>query len=499
MAEEKTAARQRPQPGGRRKSQAKYRQAAESRNVPAGLSLRQTAAKLLAAVIDKKTSLDGLLDNAGGHASYLAHEPRDRALLRALLQAALRHRGALILLLKSFLQKPLPAGAKAAEHILHIGAAQILYLDVPNHAALDLAVESAKRNPQARRFAPLINAVLRRIAAQAEQQGNIAADDISKIETQAPLWFAQMLKADYGAAKAAAILKAQTCPPPLDITVKAEPQKWAARFKAENDAEALILPFGAVRLSGAKSAVADLAGFAEGAWWVQNAAASLPARLLGAVKGKIIADLCAAPGGKTAQLAAAGARVTAVDISAARLKRLRQNMERLGLKVKTQQADIRHITESADFSPYDAALLDAPCSSTGTVRRHPDILWTKTAQDISALARLQAELLAASLKLVKSGGIILFCNCSLAKEEGEYLLAEFLRAHEGQARLAPFTAAEMESLLWQSSAASAAEKEQAARLLTKEGFLRTTPADLPNENAAFSGLDGFFAARLQKL
>lgn len=467
---------------------------------PAGLALRQAAAKLLAAVVDKKNSLDGLLDKTGGAKPYLALAERDQALLRAMLLTALRRRGALAARLAGLLQKPLPSGARALEHILHIGAAQILYLDIPNHAAIDLAVESAKRNPQTARFAALVNAVLRRLARQ-EEAGAAAPKAENAADASAPPWFWQMLAADYGAEKAALIIKAQALPPPLDITVKENPLKWAERLQAE------LTPFGNLRLSGEKIAVPELPGFAEGAWWVQNSAASLPARLLGAVKGLRVADLCAAPGGKTAQLAAAGAEVTAVDISAVRLRRLQDNLRRLGLKAEIWQGDLRKLSMQAGwpaaaakeeapagFRPFDAALLDAPCSSTGTARRHPDIVWTKTAADVAALARLQADLLAASLGLVKSGGIILFCNCSLAKAEGEDLPAAFLAAHQSEVKALPFAAAEIEALLCGAAARDKTLRAQAARLITEQGFLRTTPAE-----ALFPGMDGFFAARLQKL
>jgi len=469
--------------------------------MPAGLVLRQAAAKLLAAVIDKKTSLNGLLDNAGGHPSYLDFDGRDRALLRAILHTALRHRGQIAAKLDALLRDPLPAGARSLEHILHISAAQILYMDAPNHAALDLAVESAKRNPQTKRFAGLVNAVLRNlIRAEAASGPHGGACDVKNASGSAggnkdfvPQWFWQMLKTDYGAAKAAAIIEAQICPPPLDITVKSDPQIWAEKLGGR------VLLFGDIRLAAGKEAISEMPGFASGAWWVQNAAASLPARLMGDLRGKRIADLCAAPGGKTAQLALAGAEVTAVDMSSSRLRRLRENMARLKLKVQTWQGDLRQMAKSAGFAPFDAVLLDGPCSSTGTARRHPDILWTKTASDIVGLAELQADLLAASLALVKSGGVILFCNCSLAKCEGEDLIAEFLERHKDKARLLPFTKAEMRGLLVPNAADDETAVTMAESLRSEEGFLRTTPADLPDADRHMSGLDGFFAARLEKL
>ncbi|KAA6204619.1 MAG: methyltransferase domain-containing protein [Candidatus Tokpelaia sp.] len=483
--------------------------------MPAGLALRQIAARLLAAVVDKKTSLDGLLDETGGSRALSAFDRRDRALLRAILQAALRYRGVLTARLAQLLQRPLPPKARALEHILHIGAAQILYLNVPDHAAIDLAVESARRHPQTKRFGGLVNAVLRRLARQGAASGDAALPAAAFV----PPWFWQMLTADYGAEKAEAIIRAQLYLPPLDITVKAEAPFWAEKLRGR------LLPFGTVRLAAAdnaqseqgaadkaaanverqqpepagKTAVATMAGFAEGAWWVQNAAASLPARLMGDIKGRRVADLCAAPGGKTAQLALSGASVTAVDISANRLARLRHNMQRLRLPVETWQGDMRTIAGQPGFRPYDAVLLDAPCSATGTIRRHPDIMWTKNAGNIAALAQLQAELLAACLPLVKSGGLIMFCNCSLAKAEGEEVVNGFLRDYKSAVKLLPFTAADMQALLDDEARQSDAMRAQAAGLITEQGFLRTTPADLPDKEPLFAGQDGFFAARLQKL
>jgi len=485
--------------------------------VPAGLELRQVAARLLAAVVDKKASLDGLLDEISGHKALSAFDWRDRALLRAILQAALRYRGVLAAQLALLLQRPLPPKARALEHILHIGAAQILYLNVPDHAVIDLAVESAKRHPQTKRFGGLVNAVLRRLAGQ----NAVIATDKTALSTAtiAPPWFWQMLTADYGAEKAEAIIRAQLYLPPLDITVKAEAPFWAKRLQGR------LLPFGTVRLAAAdstrfeqdaadkaaanvekrqpelagKTAVVAMAGFAEGAWWVQNVAASLPARLMGDIKGRHIADLCAAPGGKTAQLALSGAIVTAVDISANRLARLRHNMQRLRLPVEIWQGDMRNMAGQPGFRPFNAVLLDAPCSATGTIRRHPDIMWTKDAGNIAALAQLQAELLAACLPLVKSGGLIMFCNCSLARREGEEVVNSFLRDYKSAVKLLPFTAADMQALLDDEARQSDEMRIMAAGLVTEPGFLRTTPADLPDKEPLFAGIDGFFAARLQKL
>lgn len=435
-----------------------------------GLAARRTAAKLLAAVIDAKTPLDGLVDNEHGHPHYLALDGRDRSLVRAILATALRFRGTIARLIARRLERPLPAGAHALEHVLAIAAAQILFLDVPDSAAVDLAVEQAKTDPRTARFAALVNAVLRGLvrvkdrALPVELQKN---DD-------APAWFAGRLVAAYGEDKAKAILEMHRHEAPVDFTVKSDPGTWAARL------DGTPLATGSVRIERLVAPVSEMPGYADGEWWVQDAAAALPARLLGDVAGLAVADLCAAPGGKTAQLAHAGASVTAVDTSSSRLKRLAANFARLGLAADIVQADI------AAFQPaklFDAVLLDAPCSSTGTVRRHPDVPWTKSPDDIARLAALQRRLLEAAVKLVKPGGRVVFSNCSLDPEEGETLFRSFLAEHPGVAA-DPIRPDELPGI---------------AAFVTDEGWLRTTPADLDLGKISLSGVDGFFAGRLRRL
>ena len=255
--------------------------------------------------------------------------------------------------------------------------------------------------------------------------------------------------------------------------MKSDPQLWAERLGG------IVLPTGGVRVEKLVANVSDLPGFAEGEWWVQDAAATLPARLFGNVAGRNVADLCAAPGGKTAQLVLAGANVTAVDASKNRLARLARNLERLGLEANIIQADILSFTPD---EPFDAVLLDAPCSSTGTVRRHPDVPWTKSPADIEKLAALQARMLEAAARLVKPGGRVVFSNCSLDPAEGEELYRTFL-AGAGNVEHDPIQPGEI---------------AEADEFLTEQGALRTTPAGLQLGSSGISGLDGFFAARFQR-
>lgn len=445
-----------------------------SHNTPdrPGLAARLCAARLLGAVIDKKTSLDGLTDNTHGHPQYLALEPRDRALVRAILGSALRNRGAIERAISKRLDRPLPDNAVALKHLLHVAVAQIFYLDLPDHSAVDLAVEAANFDPRNRKYAGLVNALLRRLSRNKERA---LANDLPP-QNNVPEWFSKSIIETYGAEKAASIFAMHAYEPPLDLTVKSDPEAWAEKLGG------IMLPNGSVRLGAIEGALTDLPGFAEGEWWVQDVAASLPARLMGNIKDKRVADLCAAPGGKTAQLVQQGAKVTALDLSENRLKRLRGNLERLGFEAETIATNL------LDYKPdelFDAVLLDAPCSSTGTVRRHPDIPWTKTRADIEKLASLQAKLLAHTATLVKPGGTIVFSNCSLHMEEGEYVART--AAENPLLEPYPITLEDCPGL---------------DGLITPEGYLRSTPADLPPDhfdgNRRLAGMDGFFAARFKR-
>ncbi len=434
-----------------------------------GLAARLCAQRLLGAVIDTSTSLDGLTDDAHGHPQYRALELRDRSLVRAILSSALRHRQTIDAFVLSLLEKPLPGNAKSLGHVLHVAAAQILFLDIPDHSAVDLAVESARADPRNARFASLVNALLRRLSREKAAKLQTLLDKT----IDAPNWLIDDLQKAYGKEKALQILAMHRIEAPVDFTVKSNPEAWAEKLGG------IVLPGGTVRVASIAASVPELPGFEEGEWWVQDAAAALPARCLGVAAGSRVADLCAAPGGKTALLATLGAKVTALDLSASRLKRLHANMARLKLDVET------HIGSLLDYRPdvlFDAVLLDAPCSSTGTIRRHPDVAWTKSRQDVEKLADLQFRLLAHAATLVKPGGIVLFSNCSLLPLEGEVLAARAadeiteLRPH-------PIKQSEIPGLEY---------------LIDANGWLRSTPANMQMGDPCISGMDGFFAARFIK-
>jgi 16S rRNA (cytosine967-C5)-methyltransferase len=432
-----------------------------------GLAARRLAADILDGVLRRRRPLDEQLDDADRGGGLAGLSERDRALVRALVAVVLRRLGSLRHLIGAFLEHGPPRHALRVETALLVGAAQILFLDVPDHAAVDLAVRLVQADRNAARYAGLVNAVLRRIAR--EGVARLSTLDAAVLDT--PAWLVARWTKTYGAAVAGAIARAHGYEPALDLTVKDDPQGWAARLGGR------VLPTGSVRTT-APGAVSALPGFADGAWWVQDAAAALPARLLGAVAGLRIADLCAAPGGKTAQLAAAGALVTAVDRAPARLDRLRRNLARLSLSATLVEADVMEW----QAEPFDAVLLDAPCSSTGTIRRHPDVPWRKLPSDIAALAALQRRLLARALALTKPGGTLIYCTCSLEPEEGADLVAGLL-AREPSVRRMPIAAAEISGC---------------DQFITEEGDLRTLPCHLPDADPRLAGLDGFYAARLAK-
>ena len=436
-----------------------------------GFAARRVAADILDGVLRRGRPLDEQLDGKGAHPGLARLAERDRALVRRILGTVLRRLGSLRQVIAGFLDRGLPADAPRAETALLIGAAQILLLDVPDHAAVDLSVRLAQADRRAARYAGLMNAVLRRIARQGQER--LAALDAATLDT--PSWLLQRWSATYGPETARAIARANAHEPALDLTVKHDPAGWAERLRGR------VLPTGSVRFAP-HGPVPLMPGFAEGAWWVQDAAAALPARLFGDVTGKSIADLCAAPGGKTLQLALAGAQVTAVDRSAPRLARVADNLRRLGLTAEMVAADAADAPEWSG-GPFDAVLVDAPCSSTGTVRRHPDIPWLKRAEDLAPLTALQRRLLARAIDLTRPGGQIVFCTCSLEPEEGEAIVAAALAEHSG-IRVSTISPAEINGL---------------SEFITPQGQLRTLPSQWPDPDPLMAGLDGFFAARLDRL
>jgi 16S rRNA (cytosine967-C5)-methyltransferase len=323
---------------------------------------------------------------------------------------------------------------------------------------------------RAAKYAGLVNAVLRRCAREAQP----LIDEVKSQTLDIPPWLLARWIGAYGESTAREMALAIGHEPSLDLTVKSDAQQWATRLHGET------LPTGTVRTL-LQGSVTMLPGFTEGHWWVQDAAAALPSRLFGDVSGKAIVDLCAAPGGKTAQLAQAGARVTAVDRSPARMARLRDNLARLALQADEVVTDATEWAGSGNGG-FDGVLVDAPCTSTGTIRRHPDVAWLRQEGDIAALATLQKRLLQRAVALLKPGGTLVYCTCSLEPEEGEQAVASLL-ATEPAMRRAPVDAGEVAGL---------------SDVITAKGDLRTLPCHLPHDDPRLGGLDGFYAARLVK-
>jgi 16S rRNA (cytosine967-C5)-methyltransferase len=442
---------------------APFRQASDS----PGLAVRRIAADIIDGVLRRNRPLDEQLEGTSAHSGLAALPDRDRALARALVAVVLRRLGSLRHLLGQLLERGAPKDAPRVETTLLIGAAQILFLDVPDHAAVDLAVRLVQADRHAKHFTGLVNAVLRRLTR--EREALLAELNAATLDT--PPWLMARWITAYGEPTARAIAGANASEPALDLTVKDDPALWAERLGG------WVLPTQTVRLI-AHGTVTALPGFAEGAWWVQDAAAALPVRLLGNVAGLRVADLCAAPGGKAAQLAAAGAHVTAVDRSPARIGRLEENLKRLSLKAELVCAD----ATEWDAEPFDAVLLDAPCSSTGTIRRHPDVPWLKQPADIEKLADLQRRLIARASALTKPGGTLLYCTCSLEPEESQAIV-DALLAEDSSVQRAPVVAGEVYDRV---------------EFLTPQGDLRTLPCHLPDPDSRRGGLDGFYAARLRK-
>jgi 16S rRNA (cytosine967-C5)-methyltransferase len=413
---------------------------------------------LIGAVLRRKRPLDDAIEDNGEMSGLPA---RDRAFARLLVATVLRRLGQIDALVAHCLNTPLPPRAAMVHDMLRLGIAQLLFLRTPPHAAVATTVDLA----ELRGFIShkgLVNAVLRRLSQ--EGPGLVAQQDAARLDT--PDWLWRGWSQAYGEERTRGIALAHLKEAPLDLTVRSDPETWRDQL------EAILLPTGTLRRTGG-GAIMSLPGYSAGAWWVQDAAAAMPARLFGDIAGQRVVDLCAAPGGKTAQLAAAGARVTAIDRSPRRLDRLNANLTRLSFSVESLVAD------AATWRPPEPAryvLLDAPCTATGAIRRHPDVPHLKTPDDVARLAAVQERLVAAAVEMLAPGGTLVYCTCSLEPQEGPQQVAKLL------ARGAPVTRRPIE----------AHEVGGLAECLTPDGDLRTLPSHL----SEFDGIDGFFATRL---
>jgi 16S rRNA (cytosine967-C5)-methyltransferase len=428
------------------------------------LAARKAACGIIEIILGNRQTLSDALDR---DAAFNALDMRDKAFARMLIATTLRRMGQIDDLIARTEEKP-GHRTTALTNILRIGIAQILFMNVPDHAAVDTSVrltEAAGMNRQK----GFVNGVLRNIARTGKEW--ISNQDEARLNT--PEWLLKTWIEDFGLKTAAQIAKANLAEASLDITVKDPESKnhWAATFKATNIAG------GTLRIASAGGPVAELPGYNEGAWWVQDAAAAIPAKLLGDVAGQTVVDLCAAPGGKTAQLAAMGAHVIAIDRSAQRLNRLKDNMKRLGLESNV----VAVAADAAEWNPPEAPrfiLLDAPCTATGTIRRNPDIPRQKLPRDMQSLVILQREIMDHAFEILAPGGVMIYCVCSLQKAEGEHQIRDFLDRFPNASKI-PVTAKEIGGM---------------EEPVTEEGDVRIFPYYM----AASGGMDGFFISRIRK-
>ena len=420
---------------------------------------RRAAVAALGAVLRRGRTLDQALAAAP---SFARLEARDAAHARLLLLTTLRRLGQIDAFLARFLRRPPPASRDAVRDLLRLGVCQLAFLGTPPHAAVASVVALAE-GPRLAPCRGFVNAVLRCAAREIDA---IAALDAPRLNT--PGWLWRRWEEAYGPASCRAMAEAHLREPPLDLSVVADAPAWAERLGAA------LLPGGSLRLKDA-GPVAALPGYDAPAWWVQDAAAALPVRLLGPLAGRRVLEIGAAPGGKTAQLLAAGARVTAVDRAPRRLARLQENLARLRLRAEIVEAD------AFDWRPdalADVVLVDAPCTATGTIRRHPDIPHLRGPADMARLAAFQGRLLASARTMVAPGGLLLYASCALQPEECERVIDSFLVQAPDFARV-PLRPAELPDL---------------PEAVTAAGDLRTLPCHWPERG----GLDGHYAARLRR-
>jgi 16S rRNA (cytosine967-C5)-methyltransferase len=421
----------------------------------AGLASRKAALSILTQVLRQRRPLDTQLD------SLKALPARDAGFARALASQTLRHFGELDALIRHFVPKPLaPHKAGPAMEILLLGACELLILKVAPHAAVDAANNLAAADSKAVHFKSLINAALRRIS----REGEAARAGLDIVRLNTPDWLWTRWSAQNGDDVARAIAQAHGHEAPLDICLKRD-----GGLHPESDAL-----FGRSHRVTGEGRVEEMPGFAEGDWWVQDAAATLPAMLLGDVAGKHVIDLCAAPGGKTLQLAAMGANVTSVEIDPARAARLRENLARAKLSATVVESDVRDFGGTAPL-----VLLDAPCTATGTIRRHPDLPWIKSAADVMAQTASSYDLLESAARMVEPEGLLVFAVCSLEQEEGEEQIAAFLSGHR-EFQHVPVTSNDVFGH---------------GEWISPQGDLRTLPCHLGGQG----GMDGFYAAKLRRL
>ncbi len=429
-----------------------------------GLAARRAALSILGQVLGQKKMLDSVLER---DVLFLGLEARDRAFVRMLVATALRRRGQLDDLIARSLAKGEVPRPESLKWILYLGITQILFMDVANHAAVDTSVTlTADQGMDGKKG--FVNAILRRMTN--EGRGWLESQDSAALNI--PAWLYSQWTDSYGVVRARDIANSSLEEAALDITVK---KPDTADGWAKTLAGRMISTGSVRRLQGGN--VTELDGFAEGEWWVQDASSAMPARLFGDLSGKTVLDLCAAPGGKTMQLAAQGAKVVALDRSAARMSFLSDNLARTGLSDKVETI----IEDGSVWKPrekFNYILLDAPCTATGTIRRHPDLLTLKNERDQAGLESIQERLLINAAQILEAGGTLIYCTCSLQKAEGEQQIEKFLKQNADFKRI-PVRREEIGGM---------------DGFVNSEGDVRILPYLLKDEG----GMDGFFISRLQK-
>ncbi len=439
----------------------------KSKNI-SGLAARQVALNFLGFILYNKLNFDEALLKIQAEKTWVVLSDRDKAFVRNLIMTSLRHHTKIEYFIKLYMKKALPRKAYLAHYILILGAAQLLYLETPAHAAISLSLNLAE-GTDAKHFKKLINAILGKINREQDKLRFLKLTS----EQMLPKWIAQKWSNYYGEAITLQLANALSEQPHIDLSVKSDAPQWAEKLDATHIGDLSI------RLN-TRTNITQLEGYDEGEFWVQDAAAAIAARLFDDINGKPVLDFCAAPGGKTMQLAAMGAQVTAIDINKKRLKRLEENLKRTQLTAKIECVDIRKYQPK---TPPSHILLDAPCSATGTFRKHPEILLLKTIDDIKKLKAIQLELLNKSLDMAADNAQIIYVVCSLEPEEGEKQIDAVLAARN-DVKLEKITPDTLGLI-----------GKTAALKISPKGWLRI----LPNKDDAVGGLDGFFIAKLRKI
>lgn len=426
---------------------------------------RQTATLMLQKVLTQRAFFSDIKNTDD------SLDSKDQAFVNMLVLTSLRHLVFIKKVLHQYAKKRLPEKVAFAEYALLLGITEVLYMDTPDYAVINTYVEIVKSQTD-KYVSGFVNAILRKICADKEEL--IKRDEGEFFTSE----FFRILNDSYGKKTVAKIQKASLQEPSLDLSVKSDPQAWAKKLNAT------LLSNGSIRLSD-KGRITNIEGFDDGSWWVQDVAATLPVLSLGDIKGQRVLDMCAAPGGKTAQLINAGALVTSLDISETRLLKLRENIARLQLEQpETICADGLDYLTNFRGEKFDIIVLDAPCSATGTIRRHPELVHIKSQKDIEKQANLQQRFLHNSANALRQDGYLIYCVCSMSAIEGEVQIQNFLDRHP-HFKLVPIVEADINQFNQQSF----------AELITEEGFIRTLPFHLQEQG----GMDSFFIAKLQKV